>query len=145
MSPHMPENPELSPMAEFIIVMAKLFQAVECGRQIKPGSKPPQRPRPIPIDVGEVDEGWDFAWLLEGNSLYGHLEENESWICLSYRTTVEIYTGLFRKVDPAGVFREESMNALNEALWDYGFRTIEGESKGSNHTWVLPDNIRHPS
>lgn len=134
-------NPELPLMAEFILVMAKFIQATERQRKPLQGAKPAPRPRPIPIDVGEMDEDWDFRWLLERNSLYGRLEENEAWICLSYRTTLEIYTGLFRKVDPAGVFKEASMIALNDALWDYGFRTIEGESKEFNHTWFLPESV----
>lgn len=137
--------PDPSPMAEFAFVVARFIQAAECKRQHQQCAKPANRPRPIPIDVGDVDEGWDFMWLLDRNSLYRHLEANEAWICLSCRTTAEIYTGLFRKVDPEGEFREKCMNALNETLWGYGFRTIEGKSKGTNHAWVLPEDIRQPS
>lgn len=97
-------------------------------------------PRPQAIEIGDVDDEWEFRWLFERQHLLNCLEGNEEWLTWEDRTTRQVYDALFSLVDPRGIYRSDGMGYLNEALWAFGFRTIEGGSKGINHVWYMPDD-----
>lgn len=98
-------------------------------------SNPFRTPRPDPIDPEGLGEGWTVDDLLKPRALMDRLESNLKWLSHAQRTTREVYQAIFRLVDPRMNRMTEAMPYINEALWDFGFRTVGEKPHPVNPTW----------
>lgn len=98
-------------------------------------SNPFRVPRPCPISADVLEDGWTVDEYLQRPRLRKLLEENAEWLCHDEHCTRDIYTALFRTIDPRMERQREGMTYICEVMWDLGYRPTRGTEHSANPVW----------
>jgi hypothetical protein len=98
-------------------------------------SNPYRVPRPNPIDPERFSDGGCLDDLMNLNAIQDVLQDSIEWLCHGEHASREVYSTVFRRVDPEGNRAREGISLINEVMWDLGFRTAGEELNPANPTW----------